>query len=277
MKLIRFVQKHFRSLFFSGVLTVGFYILIYIHTFDPIKFFWVAAAILYMVLVLEVTSVKFWAKKKLMQYSIPMVNRYTYIAQQILHIVLPSLTYWSIISFIYFEPNPGMWIPFLFMIFLLFWGLFTNVRAYYEDKFKLESKTHYIYDLLKLLVYWLLSFGIFNVHYAYNVPILIISFFIFLFSAILLMLSYVRTSLHEYKPEDVIYVFINASVIAIISGLLLMSSSVNSIKSTFFSFILYYLAVGIMHHKQRRDLTKEILMEYILIAALVLAMFMVAI
>ncbi|MCA9386148.1 hypothetical protein KC717_05870 [Candidatus Dojkabacteria bacterium] len=271
MKLGRYLVKNIRAIIFSGLLTSGLAILIFIRTFTFVSHFWIGASILYLVFVIEVLVVQFWAQRKLMQLNIPVVDRYSLITQIIMHGALPSLSYWGIIGFIAFDPNPGIWIWFLIGIFLLFTTLFTNMRAYYEDKFKLEQRTHYIYDLLKLVIFGLLSFDVIGFGLRLELNPLIISFFIMLIATFLLLLTLRRY--HNLFDHSIFYVIVNTVMLGGATFVLLLFEVFSLFEVSLVVFLLYYISAGVLHHKLMRDLTVELVFEYLMVAALAIGMF----
>lgn len=271
MKLLKFFKINIRPIIFTIILTFGFVVLIYIQTFNPPEYFIVGSLVLYLLMLLEFFSVRFWAKRKLEQLNMPMIDQYSHATHLVLHIFLPTLAYWAIAIFIFFDPNPGIWFPFIIFIFFLFLVLFINLRAYYEDKFQLEKSTHYVYDLLKLLIYAILVFNIYSLAFAYSINIFILFVLIFLTTCLMLSLNLVRYN--HLNKSFYAYVVINSLIIGIIGTGLYSWSRFNIFEMCLMTFLLFYMSAGVLHHRIKRDLSKEIVAEYVIIALLALVMF----
>ncbi|MBD3362560.1 hypothetical protein GF362_02470 [Candidatus Dojkabacteria bacterium] len=221
-------------------------------------------------LVLEIFTTWFWAKKKLIQLNIPIVDRYDRLTQIILHATLPSLTYWSICAFIYSNINSNFWFFLLGIAFILFLMLFVNIRAYYEDKFKLEKRTHVVYDFIKLIVYLFIAYSVFNLRFEYNISKILVSFLLSILSLMIFTFNLLR-----YKHlvfSNIAYVFMNSILIGLFVFIIMGFKSASIYKLTSLTMIIFYVFTGILHHKIQRDLNKQIVVNYLLIAMLAFAM-----
>lgn len=269
MKLLTFLKHNIRSLLYATFITAGFGILIHIITFNPPRFFVFGSLILYVLLVLELVTTRFWANKKLEQLNIPIVDRYDQSTQLILHLTIPSLTFWAFCLFIISNLNPNFWIVLLFLSLIIFSLIFINIRAYYEDKFRLEKSTHYVYDFIKLLVYGLITYSIFFMKLSYEFNNYLVAGLIFLLSLVIMSLNLVRYK--HVEKSTIVFIFLNSLIISLISLSLLAFFELSIFKLTLLTFILFYIGIGVLHHKNKGDLSKSIVVEYIVVALLALS------
>lgn len=233
--------------------------------------FVMGSAILYTLLLAELQATTFWGKKRKKQLEIPIVEKHHEFNHYLLHLFLPSIAYWSLISFVYFNLNYHFWIFFLGIVFIIFSLLFSNIHAYFTNNMKIEENTHKIYDFLKIVIYFTGIYSIFQSWYTFNLSILTTAILVTMFSQLILFL-YVSKYHHLY---DSIYILtILASMLAGIIALI--SLGIDYLISFDHIFILttyFFLITGIIHHKIKKDLTYKILFEYIVFSALAISLF----
>lgn len=272
MKWLRItILSNIRPIVYAFFISLGMSILIDILNYWDYGSFFRAAGFLYIILVLEVGTVWFWARSKLKSLEIPLVDRYDRRTQILMHLIMPSLLYWSSVFFIFVNPNPQFWFIFLVFSFFLFVSLFINIKAYYLDKFKLEADTHYIYDVIKLLIYQLLVFSLFNLMFIYQLNIGIVVLGIVGVTAMMLFLNILRY--RHLSFEYVIYVWVNAFLIGLLLLLLLMIKDWRVFHISLIAMCVYYISVSVLHHKIKCSLRFELIWEYGLIALVGLVMF----
>ncbi len=271
MKLIIFFKNNIRAIIYSILITVGFGTLVYVLDMRLNDLFLLSSSILYLILVVEIVWMWYWAKKKLIQLNIPIVDRYDRITQLVLHATLPTMLFWSIVGFIFNNLNPHEWVFILCVSFILFFVLFTNIRAYYEDKFQLEEKTHAVYDFIKLFIYVFSIYNFLTFSQSYNLQILYSIIFLGVIGSVLLFLNLLQQKSHSIALFVVSIVL--SFVISILSVVFFEILNMHIFKVVGIGFLLFYICVSFMHHTIRRDLTKELIIEYLILAMLPMAMF----
>jgi len=258
-----------RSIFYVGLLGFGFFFLIGIIENEPIQQFWMGSIVLFTLLILEIVGIWFWASRRLSQLNIPAVDEYDHLTQLILHVSLPTLFYWSIIGFIFINMNPHIWKVVITISIIIFFILFTNIRSYYEDKFKLERRTHYIYDFIKFFIYLLVIFSLVEIGITYAIPLSLIGSGAFALSFFLVILNLIG-----YKNKSIRFLLISF-IGSIINGVVLFISIyyLDVARVLVTSMLSFYILTSLLHHLIRKDLTKDIIIEYGLVALLSLVMF----
>ncbi len=272
MNILKFVLHNRRAFLYSFFLSVGFGFIIYIReTSQNFENFLYSLLLLYFLLFVEIIFTYKIALRKLKQFNIPMVRRYNSSTQTILHIVLPSLLFWSFGCFIWINLNPGFWILLIPLIFFLYTILFINIRAYYLDKFVLEKNTHNIYELIKTVVYSLDIFIVTMLSQIYELENLAILGILFSLNLIFFCLIFL-TKLHILKITYKISILILAVILTSFSYYL-TSTGLDVFSQTFYATIVYYLCLSLLNHKLNHTLNREIVLEYVSFFLLAISLF----
>jgi len=287
MNLKKLIFQNLRAFFYATILTIGFYLLIQIldtssiiHTeIEWLKFinvmpniqFTMGSLILYILLLGELQATTFWGKKIGSQLEIPIVEKHHEFNHYLLHLFLPSIAYWCLISFVYFNLNYNFWGFFLGVVFIVFSLLFSNIHAYFHNKMKIEEETHKIYDFLKIIIYFTGIYSIFQAGYTFNLDHTLTSILVIIFSELIFFL-YVSKYHNLY---DSIYIStILASILAgIITFIILNIKGLISFDYIFIITTYFFFITGIIHHKIKGDLTLKILGEYLIFSLFAIATF----
>ena len=153
----------------------------------------------------------------------------------------------------------GLW---LVLIFLLFALLFSNIRAHYEDKYKLEEMTNYIYDILAILICFMTADGIVNscrysgLSTGYAAVLLTVLIFI------LSVLTLLRYSIFKLAALKVLLVFL---LIVFVLNFALLSFNITALGVSTLNSLLIYYQIAFLNHKRDGSVTKDVLVEYIVV------------
>ena len=223
-----------------------------------------------MIFVLELISTIYLSKKLLIQYNLPSINKNDRIANLVQHIVLPFSFFIGLSSFMFFYQYSIIKYLFLAASLVIFWILFTNISAYYEDKFKIEIRTHGIYDSLTVLAY----FGIFeciidityylNINFTYILVLLSITTLIFCLTII--------TRLFPANLLKIIPIIVFINVIIYFIG---KYFGLESLRISFLSSAVIYFFIAYANHSKENTKSLGVIEEYILLflIALVILIF----
>lgn len=183
------------------------------------------------------------------------------------HIILPLLLYVELIFFIFFN-NTGLE-PQAFIIIgsITFFSIFEGQRKTFINEFLFNETLHYIYDSIKIIIYFLgveiitQSTTYFELNIIYSI-LLIQGLSFTLFLLILLRKD-------QYSNPASIYIFASSTIIALITVL-----SLNIINSpliiALLSTVFFYILVGFMHHKINATLKASVILEYAAIALIII-------
>ncbi len=267
---MKYIRNNFESIIFGLFLDAGFALLMLILTISPFQHFVFGSIILYLLLLMEIVAIRGFARRKMIQLNMSIINDREAPIQNILHYVLPSIIYWLVVVFIVFEPNTSIWLVILAFISLIFINLFVNIRAYYEDKFKLEMNTHHIYDFLKLMILGIGAFDIISAYYIFDFSGWFVFLGIFILCAGILILNQMRYGWRQGK-KSIFWVLGISLILAIVAMLVSVGARFDSLKATLVLFVCIYISVGLLHHYATKDLSREIVLEYLMVGILVIA------
>lgn len=186
------------------------------------------------------------------------------------HILLPLLLLIGSAGFIFFSQNfISDILIIVFTIYLLFL-LFENFKAVYENNHSLEKKTHYVFDITKLVVFFLITFTSINIINYFNLSSFLFILTIFIMSVCFFLFEAIRK---EQLNHTVLIVIISLSLlIGIFSEIILKFTSTNVFNLSLVAFISYYFLGSLLHHKLNGTLNKKIFFEYLILYAIFISL-----
>lgn len=266
--MAKFFKKNRRALFYGFVIALGVVFLQQIAATSSLSVFMVGAVVLGLIFVLELYTNYFLAVKLLKQLQLPNVSIYTPTTQTIYHAFLPILLFISILGFVYSNNIPSLsWLYFSFSFFM-FTLLFINIRAYYEDKFKLEESTHLIYDLIKIFIFFAFCNTLLNLSTIFDFNFYVRAGIVFAVASLLTFLVLLRRK--HYSHYNILLIIFAGLAIGYITSSLLEIVGGKSLLVTFYSTLIFYLFNAVLHHEIERNLTLSLIFEYVLVAAICL-------
>lgn len=287
MNLKKIIIQNLRAFFYAGLLTVGFYLLIeildnssvisttvnswqFVNLMPNIQFLF-ASIILYLLLLLELQTTTYWGKKRNSQLEIPIVEKHHEFSHYLLHIFMPSIAYWSLVGFVYFNLNYQVWGFFLGVVFIVFSLLFSNIHAYFNNNMKIEEETHKIYDFLKIVIFFTGVYSIFEAWYTFSLDALLTAFIVTLFTQLILFL-YV-SKYHQLYDSVYILTILSSMFAGFLSYFILNIKDLISFDHIFIITTYFFFITGIIYHKIRGDLNLRIIGEYLVLSLLAVAVF----
>jgi len=268
MIIIKFITHHLRSLFYGLVMGLGIVFLQEIALVSTFNIFLIAVLVLAWVLVLELYTDYYLASRYLKQLDLPELTMYSRTTQLIYHALLPLLQYVSLIAFIYTNNQPKLVLIYFIFSFFLYSLLFINIRAYNLDKFKLEESTHFIYDLIKICLFFLLTAGIINLTNLFGFSFYVAGGLISCSSAMLTFLVLLRRKHITYY--NLLHIILAGIAIGYLSSSLLQLLGTKSLLIAFYTTLVFYIFNAILQHYIERTLKLSVMVEYILVSAICL-------
>jgi len=268
--LLYFILKNRRSLFFSITLGLGAVFSIEILKDYGTKAFLVVNSITILILIFEIYLDWHYATKVLRQIDMPSINAYNLAGHIINHITLPLLLYISLVGFVYFNIDDLIRLIIILIVTFVNTLLFINIRSYYEDDFNLDYSTRYIYDVIKLIVFFLAVNVILHLKLRLNIDVWVISILIYFLVLLLSFLIVYRQG--QIGRQTFTYISITSFLIAVLF-MILNIFEIFLIGTNVITFLLFYFDISILQHKLNRDLTFNILVEYILTLFLAIILF----
>ena len=251
-----------RPFVYAFVLSVGFALLLSTLRDAAIKNYFIGSAVLYLVLVFELYSTKFYAQDVLSQFKLPPVESKDKNVQLIHHLLLPSFIYIGLVGFVFFNSLRSIDLLIVTVSFLIFTVLFTNVRAYYEDKFQLEHSTHSIYDIINIISLFVFTdsilnlFNYFGMNLYFAAGIIVAMFLLF---SVLVLMRYFLLNMHQ------IGVLLGTVIAVGVSMVLFIMFGFAFLLISFLVSLLFYYQLAYYNHLRDDTFSKEILFEYVVV------------
>ncbi len=259
------IKHNKRPIFYAFVSTLATYILIQVKNEVSINAYIYVILFNLILFIFEILSISLIAKSKLQQFDIPQVHNYI-VSQTIIHfLLLPLLLFSSLNLFIFFNPISQFNILILILTFILYSTLFINIRAYFEDKFKLEEITHFIYPII--IIFSLFSFlnatlSVADINgFTPLIIYLLIFLIIFIFNIILFLEDI------NLKLSLIFIIFISSIIISAITYFLFYYFN-SKLRTSFITSNLFYIFSAILFHKKDGTLSFGIILEYIVFSIL---------
>jgi hypothetical protein len=261
-------QKNLRAFAYALSLAIGVVFVQIIGTQYPIQHYIGFSGILHGVLIIEVFLNYRKSVQVIKQLDLPEVKIYNRFTQAVFHWLVPISFLVVLLTFIYLNNQSSLILFFFALSFAFFFLFFVNMRAYYEDKFKLEAKTHFIYDVMKIFTFFALVNSILNISTGFEINFFITVALVSI-AAIILTLSML---LVERRVGIVTWALIFLAGMALgylTSSLQLFLDGTNLIIS-FYSALVFYIFNALIYHEIKRTLNRQIIVEYLLVAAICL-------
>ena len=256
------IKNNTRALVYASVLTLGTYLLIYIQPETSAKYYIVALGINLVLFTLEIISIRIISKARLVQIGLPVVNRYSKIEEAVYHQFLPLILFSSFNIFIFFNPINLLSYSLLPIVFFSFFVLFINIRAYHEDKFKLEQSTHFIYPFASIFGLFSLVNALLNITNIYDVMPFILVVIIFITIIISNFSLFIENITWNVK---LITLLIFTSILVTLFAVFLYYYYESTLRTSFMTASLFYLFAALVHHKQEATLDVFVISEYLVI------------
>ncbi len=253
-----------KPILYSFILILGFYFVLVSRDYSVGEFI-AAIAINIVLLILMIANIWKSASNKLTQLGLPKVNNYPGKLSAIYHIVFPLLIFIDFCLLIYFNSFPLFRPILLILVFITYFFVFVNIRAYYEDKFKLELSTHFIYTLIILISSFALANAVLSISNLYSFGSLLSLLLLFIVNMCLIISAFLHYWDIGIKMVVVYLVF--ALILATVTILLFIEFD-STLRSSFIQSILMYFVFAILQHKFEGSLSLGIVFEYVIIALL---------
>lgn len=259
------LRQNFRSISYALILGLVFFLNRNINAQHSKIGFAIGISIGLLILWIQLYTIRKTSQNKLIQVGLPSVTRYSDYKSTVLHYVIPNLFYLSFCAITYINPYEVLTLVFIPFVIAAFFFVFLNIRAYYEDKFKIEITTHTIYVLITVAIVFMLTNVLLNVtsildmHYFFLFPMLFglsaIGFYLLFFENI-------------HLNMQLILILLIASIIIGITAMVIYSNFGSVLRNSFITVSCFYFVAASVHHKIDGSLNLGILTEYLSIFAL---------
>lgn len=269
MPFSKILKKNIRSIFYSLSLTLGTFIALQeIHENKNMFRFIVFSLLVFFIYLVELYT-NWKSHKTRIELNLNFDDEINELSQLFHKIILPIALYLSVIGFGFYNIRSTSILILLSVVFVTFFILFINIRAFFEAKNRIEDKTHYVYDLIKFVIFFSLAnvFSNASNNFPVNLSLYGLCITVTTFTLLILMLW----RFDRVKLTSVIYGIIISLFMGI--GFLLFHAErvVNSLQISLSLFFVFYLASAVIHHLVMKTLTKGVLFEYLLVILIVIA------
>ncbi|MDQ6986068.1 MAG: hypothetical protein Q9M76_07315 [Candidatus Dojkabacteria bacterium] len=258
-----------RAIVYSALLAFGLGLLVIIFELLPDKYFFTFAITIFLIILLELfITTNFYHEKHTTNKKIFYNFKHHNILQVIHHLFFPSLLYWSIVIFIYFNKGIEFYLFFIVLSFVLFLILFENIHSFYKNNISINKSTNYIYDSLSIIFSYLWIDNIFNFgkrnDYSFYISLVI-------GTCVILFLNFMTLFRHNLSKKSILYSFTGTACYFFIM-ILANKISVAPIAYALITSIYYYLLSSYIVHDLEHKYDKDIFFEYIVVLILILSL-----
>jgi hypothetical protein len=270
--MFNFTRKSFfhnlRSLFYAFSVTSGIYVALQeLHQNKNITGFIIFSIALFMIYIAEIIS-NWYNKSSRVELNMDLNDKTNEFLHIFHKIILPILLYISLIGFGFYNFKDSSFIILLIAVFLIFFILFVNIRAFFEHKLSAEHKTHYIYDIIIFLIFFTTINFISNT--TRNQPELTLVYSITAGALSFMLISMMLLRSKGIKPIYLSYNLGASLFIFIIFFLLHFDRVVNALQVALGLLFVFYLSAALIHHRLMKTLTRDVFIEYLIVILLVL-------
>lgn len=262
-----FFRHYFNSFIYAFGITIGIYISIEeLHKFNNTQRFIVFSVLIFLILLLE-NIIAVLRRNKSVQINFDINDDVNELWHFFYKFLLPFIYYISLVAFGYYNMFTSSIVIILGVTFFTLLLLFINTKAFFQNIKSMESRTHYVYDLIKFLIFFTSINTLAHIQAGDNTLIFITTFSTFLISFALIMLMVWR--LNKVRARAYIFGFAFSLLLALIFAVLNYLGQFNPMQISLGLIFAFYLSVAIIHHALLNTLTKGVIVEYLIILLVV--------
>lgn len=261
-----FVQYTKRPYIYAVMITIGIMALYSIlHTSSAISYF-AASISLYTLLLFELYSTKFYATTFDDQFELTSRSKKHRKAHWVHHLIMPTVLFVSIVLFVFANSQLNMALVIALISLVLFSILFLNIKAYYENKYKLENKTANVYDVISIASVFMLAFSIFVVT-ALLGELYIISGL--MNTAVLIILGYLTLARYHIINKQGGMILFAMLLVYFNSFLALLNFDISIVAHTILTTFVYYYFTAVVNHYEEKSLDLKVIIEYLAVFVII--------
>ncbi len=261
--------RNLSSFFYALAITLGIYISIEeLHRYNNISNFVVFSFAILLIYCIELFTT-YQSKSSKVEINFDIEDEINELSHFFHKLILPILLYFSLLAFGYYNYDNQNLIAILFITFIIFYILLINTKAFLLDLKVIEHRTHYVYDIIKFLIFFLIINTLDNYYLSTEGNLLLLSTLSFLTTFLILMLMIWR--LGKFRKLTLLYSIIAS--LAVASFFIAFNSLfiINPLQLSLSLIFLFYISTAIIHHKLMHTLSGSVITEYIVVILLVVA------
>ncbi len=260
MKKNQIIIDRLYSALYALSITVGIYIaIIELHFFKNFQNFLIFSIFIAFIYLVELIT-SYIGRNRKIQFNLNIHDNINELAEGFHKLLLPIFLFLSIVGFSYYNLNESLLLIVLLITFTSFFLLILNTKLFLSKKTEEEDKTHYIYDVIKLLIFFLVSNTLVNFYRGslFNPILISIALSVTSFSIISLMLWRIK----QYFKKSAVYSIITSVLLGIIFYGLILNSNFNPLQISGLLILVFYISTAIIHHKLMNTLSRSVVLEY---------------
>lgn len=264
-----YLLNNLSSVFYSVAIVIGIFIATQeLYIFGNSSNFLIFSVAIFFIYCVDIFTA-YRSKSNRVELNLDINDDINELSQLFHKIILPIGLYLSIIGFSYFNYSNTLFFIVLLITFVIFYILLINTRAFLQHKLTAEHKTHYIYDIIKFLIFFLLINTISNLYRSIDTALLPVAILVLLICWFIFILMLWR--IEKLRKKTIFYSGIAAMVLGVFFVILHLYTALNPIQTSLSIFFLFYIFNALIHHKLMGTLTKGVIGEYAIVVGLVLS------
>lgn len=264
-----FINTYFPSLVYAIGITLGINAALEeLHKKQNFTLFLVLSISILLILILEIV-INFLVKNKKVEIDLDFDNEINEAAEFFNKVLLPVFLFISIIGFGFYNLDSALLNISTGIIFICFFVLFINIRAFFQNNLTLESKTHFVYDFFKLLIFF---FSANTLSYLYKeLPFINGVLFILMVGISFILLALMVWRIQIFGRQLLVSTFIVSLFIGIAYSALNRFLTINPFQVSLALVFLFYIIIAIIQHKLTNTLKRDVIVEYSLVILIAIA------
>lgn len=242
---------------YSTGITLAIYAAIQeLHKFNNNSQFYLFSAAILVIIISEII-INYIARSKTVVLNMDFNDEINEISHLFNKVILPIALYIFLIGFGYYNLSSNILGIILIFTFVLFFILFVNIRSFFQDSLDLESKTHFVYDFFKFIIFFLGVDVIINFSEGNATKIFggVLALSLTLHLLLLIRQKFVFA-------KHYIFGIIGSIIIAEGTSILVSFNKYNQLQISLCIIFFFYLSLAIIQHAVNRTLNRSVLIEY---------------
>lgn len=270
-EIFKILKNNSSELFYSFAITVGMYISFSELVLQNNSYRFVVFAIISFFIYFSEIIFDYFNKSRRVEFNLNPNDGINEVSELINKIMLPVILYFSLLGFSYFNIESRTFLLILIIVFFIYFILIKNIRFFFRNKRKAEEHTHYVYDLIKLLVVFLISNFLSHLYQLGTESLVLLSL---IFGVVIFLMGVlIRFNIEgKHYKERIVFASIYLPIFTVTFFALNYINTFNALKISLVVSIIFYVVTAFMYHVSNKNLTKTLIAEYFLVLIIVLSL-----
>lgn len=180
------------------------------------------------------------------------------------HLILPSMLYFSGITFLFFNRIKILDQFSVLIISMAFWVLLLNISMNYLKLYRTSKRTRYIFDFVRIIIFYFVTDVLINLVNYYGVSRMFVYVGVGLTVFVLILMMMIVFDQKQLKLF--MYNFISSLLIACLTWVIINYVILNIAIIALVVTVGFYLIVVFWHHQLEGTFNWDIMIQYLLFA-----------